>query len=161
MSLAVTCTITRSVAAEVTRTFDEVVAEDILPKVLLASTLLPGVVGTGGYTGRWDTAGSRREISFTDGSTAREQVTEWIRPGRFAYRVDSFTNILGRMVTHATGEWGFWPRATGSGFTWTYTFHARSRVVEPILRLFVATLWRGYMRRCADRCVQLAEHTAA
>jgi hypothetical protein len=161
LSLMVTSAITRSVMAEVTRTFDEVVAEDVLPKVLLRSTLLPGVVGTGGHTGPWDTAGSERKIFFTDGSTAREEITEWIRPARFAYRVDHFSNLLGRLVTHATGEWGFWPQLTGSGFAWTYTFHARNRLVEPVLRLFVATLWRDYMRRCADRCAQLAEHPAA
>jgi Polyketide cyclase / dehydrase and lipid transport len=157
MGKKISCTIVRSVEADVVRIFDEVVAEDVLPKVLLPFVLLPGVVATRDHTGPWNVVGSRREISLSDGSTAREEVTEWIRPARFAYRVDRFTSPLGRLVTHATGEWGFWPQTHGSGFAWTYTFHARHPLAIPALQVFTTSLWRGYMRRCADRCADLAE----
>lgn len=57
-----------------------------------------------------------------------------MEPERFAYRVDRFTNILGRLVTHASGTWVFARGPDGSAFTWS-----------------------GFMAQCADLCVELAE----
>lgn len=157
MPAEVRCTVHRHVAAPVERTFAEVVAEDVLPKILRPYRLIPAVVGTSGNTGPWDVVGSRRCISFSDGGTAREEVTEWVEPKRFAYRVDRFTNILGRLVTHATGAWVFTPERDGSAFTWTYSFSPRNRLTGPLVRAFVRTLWSGFMAQCADLSVELAE----
>ena len=129
----------------------------MLPKVLRRYRVIPAVVGTGGNTGPWDVAGSQRRIFFSDGGSAREEVTEWVEPERFAYRVDRFTNILGRLVTHATGAWQFTSAPGGSAFTWTYAFHPRNRLTGPLVRAFVRILWAGYMAQCADLCVELAE----
>jgi hypothetical protein len=157
MPAPVRCTVRRAVAAPVERTFAEVVAEDVLPKVLHRYRAIPAVVGTAGNTGSWDVPGSQRRIVFSDGGSAREEVTEWVEPERFAYRVDRFTNLLGRLVTRATGAWWFTPAPGGSAFTWTYEFHPRNRMTRPITRAFVRILWTGYMAQCADLCVELAE----
>ncbi|RZS37704.1 polyketide cyclase/dehydrase/lipid transport protein [Herbihabitans rhizosphaerae] len=150
-------TMRRSVRADQSRAFDTVVAEDVLPKVLHRFLLIPSVIGTEGNTGPWDVPGSRRRVLFSDGTSAREEVREWVENTRFAYRVDQFDAVLGRLVTHATGEWDFTGAPGGSAFNWTYTFHARHWLLSPLVHLFTHTLWRGYMSRCADRCARLAE----
>lgn len=141
----------------VERLFDVIVAEDVLPKVLHRYGVVPGVTGTDGLTGPWDTPGSQRQVHTSDGRTLREEVTVWERPRRFAYRVDGFTGAIGRLVEHATGDWSFEGTDAGSRFRWTYTFEARSPVAAPAVRGFVRLMWAGYMRNCADRCVALAE----
>src|SRR6266540_1769620 len=54
-----TCTVERGAHALVRRLFDEVVAEDVLPKVLHRCGPIPAVVGTEWLTGPWSTSGSR------------------------------------------------------------------------------------------------------
>lgn len=54
-----TCTVERGAHALVRRLFDEVVAEDVLPKVLHRYGPIPAVVGTEWLTGPWSTSGSR------------------------------------------------------------------------------------------------------
>lgn len=116
--------------------------------------VVPAVVGTSDLTGPWSVPGSRRIVHLSDGRTVREEVTSWSRPQRFAYRVDGLTGPLGGLVSYATGSRDFAP---GSSFRWTYTFHPRTPAALPVLWPFVRSMWAGYMRRCADRCVALAE----
>lgn len=156
-SYAVAHIVERRARAPVERLFDEVTAEDVLPKVLHRYLLVPAVVGTEGLTGPWNTPGSQRQVRTSDGRTLREEVTAWERPCHFAYRVEGFTGVLGAMVSHAVGEWTVSGDDGGSAFAWTYTFFARSRAVAPVVRGFVRLLWSGYMAGCAERCVALAE----
>jgi hypothetical protein len=157
MAHEVAFSVNREALASVERLFDEVVAEDVLPKVLHRYLIVPAVVGTDDMTGPWDTPGSSRRVRTADGRAFREQVTAWQRPGHFAYRVDGFTGIMGALVDHAVGEWTFDGDAVSARFTWTYTFRATSRIATPLVRVFVAMMWAGYMRQCADRCVELTE----
>lgn len=157
MPAEVRCTVHRHVAAPVERTLCRGGGEDVLPKVLRPYRLIPAVVATSGNTGSWDVVGSRRRISFSDGGTAREEVTEWVELQHFAYRVDQFTNILGRRVTDATGAWWFTSEPGGSAFTWTSAFHPRNPLTGPLVRAFVRTRWSGFVARCADLSVELAE----
>ncbi|SDJ51687.1 Polyketide cyclase / dehydrase and lipid transport [Frankineae bacterium MT45] len=161
MVRAVSHTVTRTSRVDVQKLFDEVVQEDVLPKVLHRYLLIPAVSHTEGNTGPWDVPGSVRTIRFTDGTSAREEVLEWASGRRFAYRVDKFTNALGPLATHAIGEWDFQSEPAGSGFRWTYHFHPRNRAAVPVVRLLVALIWRGYMAKCADLCVELAERASA
>lgn len=131
-------------------------AEDVLPKVLHRWGPVPGVAGTRDLTGPWNIPGSERTVLLEDGSTARERVLQWERPVRFSYRVDRLTNPLGRFVQCAVGEWEFSAARQGSAFCWTYTFYATGALSGLVLRPVVALFWAGYMRACADRCVDLA-----
>jgi hypothetical protein len=150
-------TVTREAAGVgVERLFDVVVAEDVLPKVLHRWGPIPGVTGTRDNTGPWDQPGSSRIVVLADGNTAREQVLDWMRPTRFAYRVDAFTGAFGRAVDHAVGSWEFTDTGRGSAFRWTYTFTARGRVSAALLVAGVPLGWARYMEQCADRCAQLA-----
>ncbi|SOD71909.1 polyketide cyclase/dehydrase/lipid transport protein [Jatrophihabitans sp. GAS493] len=161
MVSTVSYTVTRTSRVGVQQLFDEVVQEDVLPKVLHRYLLIPAVSHTEGNTGPWDVPGSVRTIRFTDGTSAREEVLEWESGRRFGYRVDHFSNALGPLATHAIGEWDFQPAPDGSGFHWTYTFYPRNRAAVPAVRLLVRLIWRGYMAKCADRCVELAERASA
>ena len=140
------------------RLFDVVVAEDVLPHVLHRFGPVPAVVGTSELSGPWDTPGSSRTVRLGDGSTARETVLEFSRPGHFRYRVEELTGTFGRFVDHAIGEWWFRPSgAAGSSFTWRYSFHGRSAMSAPLLAVVARTAWAGYMSQCARLCVARAE----
>jgi hypothetical protein len=149
--------VSRRLDVDVERVFDVVAAEDVLPEVLHRWGPIPGVRGTRDLTGPWDTPGSTRTVVLEDGSTAREQLLVWERPTRFEYRVDRFSNALGRLVDHAIGSWEFAGSERGSEFRWTYSFRARGRLSAAVLMLVVHTAWARYMHQCADLSVQLAD----
>jgi hypothetical protein len=148
-------TVERTLSVPVQHAFDVIVAEDVLRHVLHRYGPVPAVVGTRELTGPWDTPGSQRTVVLEGGDTVRETVLSWERPARFAYRVDSFEGLIGRLVDHAVGEWWFSPQGSGSAFRWTYTFEARR--LRWVVLVFARTAWAGYMRQCADRCVARAE----
>jgi hypothetical protein len=137
----------------VERMFDTLVAEDVLPKILHRVGPVPAVTGTRDLTGPWDTPGSQRTVVLGDGSTAREEVLEWVRPERFRYRVDAFTSPIGRLADHALGDFRF----SATGFEWTYAFAPRNAAAALVLRPFVRFAWSRYMARCADAAVELAQ----
>lgn len=157
MTSAVSWTVDRAAGTSVTRLFDTVVAEDVLAKVLHRFLVVPAVIGTTDLSGAWSLPGSTRTVLTSDGRRLREKVTEWQRPSRFAYRVSGFSGAIGKLVSSATGEWDFGGDDATGRFSWTYAFQPKHRLVTPLVRVFVATLWAGYMRRCAGRCVALAE----
>jgi hypothetical protein len=145
--------VTRCATIEATRdaVFDFIVAEDVLPKVLLGYGPLPAVVGTSGNTGPWDVPGSRRTVHLGDGGTAREEVTAFSRHDYFAYRVSDFSHpVLRRLAREARGEWWFTAAGGGTAVRWRYAFVARSVVAVPPLFAFAHALWRGYMQVCLD-----------
>lgn len=142
----VAVTVRGRVRAPIQDVFHFVVAEDVLPKVLLGYGPVPGVVATSGNTGPWDVPGSMRTIHLKNGDTAREQVTDFQPPSYFAYRVSDFTFVLKHLATQGRGQWWFTSGEGGTHVKWTYTFMARSAFTQPFLRIFALLLWRGYMR---------------
>ncbi|MCZ2814462.1 SRPBCC family protein [Modestobacter sp. VKM Ac-2979] len=104
----------------------------------------PGIRGVEDQTAAWDHTGSSRNPQFTDGTTAREMLTEYDEPSSFAYEVTGFTNVLRRLVAGVRGEWTFAPDGPGTLIRWTYEFKplpGRSLV----MRRIVGPLWRNYM----------------
>ena len=135
--------------------FDFVAAEDVLPKVLTGYGLLPAVVATSGNTGPWSEPGSRRIVHLADGNTAREELTHYERPGRFAYRVSDPTFALRHLMKEARGEWWFSPvEGGGTRIRWTYTFQPRGALTSVPLALFARMQWAGYMDACMDNIVR-------
>lgn len=151
-------TVTQNAQGPVTRLFDEVVAEDVLPKVLRRYLLVPAVVGTEGLTGPWSTPGSQRRVRTSDGRALREEVTVWQRPHSFGYRVEGFTGIMGHLVNHAVGHWTFSGDDSGSAFSWTYTFFARTRWAAPIVAAFIRLMWSVRERLCCPLRCALRDH---
>jgi hypothetical protein len=134
--------------------FDFLVAEDVLPKVLTGFSLLPAVIRTSGNTGRWDQPGSSRIVHLADKSTAQEVVTDYERPGYFAYRTSDFTFALKHLATSAAGQWWFEQRQMETHIRWTYTFTARGPMTAIALLIFVRSQWTGYMRVCIENTRQ-------
>jgi hypothetical protein len=114
---------------------------------------LPAVTGVLDQTGSWDHVGVSRRPVLSDGTTAYERITGFDSPSSFAYEVSGFTNVFGRLVTAARGDWQFKPAGDGgTEIVWTYAFLPRPRW-RPLVALFVAPLWRRYMRRALDLAV--------
>jgi hypothetical protein len=128
-----------------------------LPRILLGYGPVPSIVETSGQTGAWDVPGSSRTVHLADGSTAREQVTECVRPSYFGYRVGEFTGNVRHLATGARGAWTFEETGAGTDVRWTYTFVARSTVARVVLFPVVKVLWRGFMRAALQRMVELSE----
>lgn len=149
-------TVTLGARVGVTVLFDTVTAEDVLPRVLQRFGPVPGVRGTTDLTGSWTAPGTSRTILLDDGHRAVETLTGFERPNRFEYRVDSFTGIFGRSVEHAEGVWTFDGDEHTATLTWQYRFFPRP-ATGTLLTVFVRTFWAGYMRRAAERCVELAQ----
>lgn len=132
------------------RVFAAVTAEDVLPKVLTGTALLPAVVGTSGLTGPWDRPGSRRTVHLADGAAATEELELHDPPARFAYRVTGFTNMLRFFTEEARGRWSFAPAGADTAVTWTYGFVPRGPGSTVMLQAVVRPLWRAYMQVCLD-----------
>jgi hypothetical protein len=132
-----------------------------LTKVFQGFGPLPAVTGVREQSGTWDRVGVSRRPVLSDGTTAFEQVTEYEPPSSFAYEVSGFTNVLGRFVAGARGDWRFTPTAEGgSAIAWTYAFRPLPRR-RPIVRLVIAPLWRLYMRRGLEATVREIERAQA
>ncbi len=142
----VTITLTDHVRVPVQDVFGLVTAKDVLPKILLGYGPLPGVASTSENTGPWHVPGSFRRVHLKNGSSAREEVTDYQPPSYFAYRTSNFTSVLKYVVSQGRGQWWFTQEEQGTRVKWTYTFTARSRFTQPVLIVFVSLLWRGYMR---------------
>jgi hypothetical protein len=121
---------------------------------------IPGVKGTREQTGAWDHAGASRIVELSDGSEAREELTDCTAPRHFAYRLGGFTGPFRHLVAGAEGEW--WFSEDGAGATrirWTYAFRPRpGRAL--LVRAVVAPLWRVNQRRALALCVAAAERAA-
>ncbi len=110
---------------------------------------LPSVTQTLNQTGPWDAAGRTRNVVFSDGSSARETLTSYEYPKRFAYRITEFTGVLRLLASEARGEWWFEdvPGRAATSVRWRYEFISRSALLKPLISLFTRTLWRGYMAK--------------
>ena len=111
--------------------------------------LLPAVIGTSAQTGNWDAIGQTKTVHLSDGSQAKEMITEYQNPDYFSYIVSDFSGSLGYLITSATGEWWFESSDSLSNRTvirWSYTFIPKSLIAVPILWIVNKFLWAGYMR---------------
>lgn len=134
---------------DVEPTFDAVTAEDVLPKVLPGTLVIPAVINTTILNGpEWDHQGCRREVHFSDGSMAHEEILDFDRPTRFSYRVTPQSGPMRWLFAEATGTWDFHPGDGGTSVTWRYAFVSRFIVARPILWLFAHIAFRHLMRRC-------------
>ena len=154
-SQKIVTTIEAVIDARIEDVFDFEVAEDVLPKVLTGYGLIPPIVGTSGNTAPWDQPGAVRIVHLKGGATAREQVTDWVRPTYFAYCSTDFTFSLKHLATKAEGQWWFEERDGRTHVRWTYTFTAKGPVSAVLLQLFARTQWAGLMRRCMQNTIDL------
>jgi len=141
-----TATVTTTVKASREKTFWHIVPID-LTSIFTGFGPLPSVTGTLNQTGPWDDAGRSRTVVFSDGSSARETLTSYEYPNRFAYRITEFTGVLRFLASEARGEWWFEdvPGLAATSVRWRYEFVSRSAILKPLVSLFTRSLWRSYM----------------
>lgn len=144
------------IPGSVTDVFAFITAQDVLPKVLTGYGPLPAVVRTSEVSGPWDVPGSSRVVHLADGTTVREQVTQFTNPTGFAYRIFEFGNpIVGALASGARGEWTFSEAPSGTKVRWTYTFLAKNGLTAIPLSGITQILWRGYMDVCLDNSIRI------
>jgi hypothetical protein len=128
--------------------FSHIVPID-LTSIFKGYGLLPAVIGTEDQTGNWDTIGQTKKVNLSDGSSAKERLTQYQKPDYFSYMVSDFSGVLGFLITSAVGEWWFETGDLSSNSTvirWSYTFIPKSLIAIPILWIVNKLLWAGYMR---------------
>ena len=107
---------------------------------------VPGVARVEDQTGAWDGAGQSRRIYLTDGSSVHEELTEYIAPQTFAYRVSNFTGFFGRFIEEARGRWIFSETSPGNtSVEWTYAFYPKNVLGGFIAKRIVLRFWRRVM----------------
>lgn len=147
--IAVPVTITAEIHRPIGTVFDFVVAENVLPKVLLGYGPLPPVIGTRILHGPWERPGADRIVFLKGGGTVHEQIESIDRPTAYRYRIDDFRMGLKYLASTGEGSWVFTPLGTDSTrVSWTYTFEALSPLTAPPLWIFANWPWRGYMGVC-------------
>jgi hypothetical protein len=112
-------------------------------------------------TGAWDAAGQSRTILLSDGSRAREELTNYSRPQHFSYIVSGFTGTLRFLTIRALGEWHFEEQSGGTSVRWVYTFEARSVFAFPLLLAVIRPLWQAYMRKALREALTQLEASAS
>jgi hypothetical protein len=120
-----------------------------LTSIFTGYGLLPAVIGTENQMGNWDTIGQTRTVNLSDGSSAKERLTQYQKSDYFSYVVSDFSGILGLLITSAVREWWFETGDLSPNSTvirWNYTFIPKSLIAIPILWMINKFLWAGYMR---------------
>ena len=146
-----------NINAPLVRTFNVTVPAD-LTQILFAKGLLPGVINVTDQTGDWNAVGDSRRVHMTDGSSATETLTAYKENAGLAYRIDDFKGPLKFLISHSTGEWRFTPKSDATTHvSWTFTFHPKSALTAPIVRLIAKQLWPGYAGAALERVKSLAE----
>ncbi len=136
------------IAAPLETVFDFEVDEGVLLKVLKKYGPIPAVARTHVLAGPWGRPGANRTISFTDGSTLHEEITDFQRPGYFAYRISEFHgNTLEHLATSATGCWTFETIEGKTHIEWIYSFEPKSWLARPVLSAFAHTYYHGFMKQ--------------
>jgi hypothetical protein len=155
-------TVITMVEASREKTFLHIVPID-LTSIFTGYGPLPSVTQTLNQTGPWDAAGRTRNVVFSDGSSARETLTSYDYPKRFAYRITEFTGVLRLLASEARGEWWFEnvPGRSATSVRWRYEFISRSAILKPLVSLFTRSLWRGYMAKALRLSKEQVEGTQA
>lgn len=149
----ITTQIEIDINAPIEKVFDFTVAEDVLPKVLFRSGVIPGVVGTTILKNpSWDAPGAQRIVHLDDGNTAVEEVTGFDRPGYFSYQSSNYSGFFGRFVDLAKGEWWFEERDGKTHVIWKYSFKAKNGFGYFLLsRCLVPHSFHRYMQKALNR----------
>jgi len=155
------CTATVDSVAELdcAHAFTQIATID-LPQAFVGYGPLPAVTGIADGAAAWQSVGQHRTLMLADGSTAREELTEFTVPRAYAYRVTDYSSVLRFVVNHAQARWEFEPIGKQQcRIRWHYAYYPRNWLAAPLVWIIVRTLWTAYMRRSLRLCVQLAEQS--
>jgi hypothetical protein len=106
---------------------------------------LPAVITTT-HHGSWQEAGDARTVTFSDGSTACEVITDHHAPDVYAYRLTKLSGVLGHLAQHADSAWHFTADGASTRCEWSFTFIAKPGR-GTVIRLALLPVWTAYMRK--------------
>jgi hypothetical protein len=133
-----------------------------LAKIMHRFAILPGVVTTRKQTGPMHEAGARREILFSDGTTAVEEITSSDPPRTVNYRVGQLTSMFRHLVKEGRAQITFHAESPGATLVeWHYTFYGHNWAASLLLRPLVSIFWGGFLQSTLSRAKVLAEAEAA
>lgn len=151
MGIPITTATALTIEAPIARVFAAACGFDI-PAVIKRHGMLPGVLKVDGHQGAWETAGQKRILTLSDGSSVREELISFSPNNSYSYRVTGFTGPFAALVGEGRGEWNF--SSTGPNATWvdwTYSFTPKSWLAGPAVWFIVKVLWPGYIRAALMR----------
>lgn len=139
--------------------FDWYMAEPI-ENFMRGTLIVPPITGTQ-LVGcdRFLEPGSTRRIAFRDGTIAWETVLSTDFPRSYSYMPYAYTNPMRLFSDHAKATMTVAPEGESARVIWDYAFHARSKAVLPVVKLFVTLDWkRNLSKGLAVIKAHLAEH---
>jgi hypothetical protein len=114
------------------RVFDVAVDSRRAAQIFQALVPVPGISQRDLHDEREPKPGMRRRARWSDASVTVEEVIEFSRPLRHAYRWENtLTGPLSYVFRAAESDWTFVPTPSGTAVYWTYRFEPRSRLLEP------------------------------
>jgi len=123
--------------------------------------VLPAVVASAEGSGGWSRVGATRELTFSDGGTAHEELTAYQAASRYAYDVTQFTDVVRLVLSGMRCEWRFTEAAAGTAAVeWEVALHPLPHRHGLVRQLF-APLWHRYMDDVMDRTVARIDGRAA
>jgi hypothetical protein len=132
-----------------------------LAKIMHRYAILPGVVATRKQTGPMHQAGVTREILFSDGTTAVEEITSSDPPRIVNYRVGQLTSMFRHLVKEGQAQITFHDESAGATTVeWRYTFYGHNWAASLLLLPLVSLFWRGFLQSTLSRARHLAEAEA-
>jgi len=132
-----------------------------LAKIMHRYAILPGVVATRKQTGPMHQVGVTREIVFSDGTTAVEEITSSEPPEVVNYRVGQLTSMFRHLVKEGRAQLAFRAEAPGTTTVeWRYTFYGHNWAASLLLLPLVPLFWRGFLQSTLSRARYLAEAEA-
>lgn len=115
--------------------------------------ILPAIDAVTNGPSGWTGPGSTRTLSFSDGGTAREHLTDYQPAVRYGYDITNFTNVLRFLVSGARCEWHYRPDGKGgTAIQWQFAFHPLPGR-RGIVRVVLAPRWKRYMDEILRRVI--------
>ncbi|MEQ1929403.1 MAG: SRPBCC family protein [Parvularculaceae bacterium] len=148
---------TLEIDAPLSQVFEAACGFDI-PFIIRSRGIVPGVLKVEEHKGRWSAVGQKRLLTLTDGSSVREELTEYAPNVKYSYRVSGFTGPFAALVSEGRGDWHFTMSSTNrTRIDWTYAFKPKGAASGPAVWFIVKILWPGYMRAALERLKQDVE----
>lgn len=117
--------------------------QEPLENFMLGTMIVPPITGSTVLSGpQWGKAGSSRKIFFKDGTTSLERIIETNLPHSYHYQPWAYTNPVRLISDYAVSTMHAVPEGNKTRIIWDYGFHARHRLVKPLLQLFVTLDWK-------------------
>jgi len=128
-----------------------------LENTLRGTSKIAGVAYTEMIRGRWPQPGARRRVVRKDGNESLEEVLENSWPTRFRYEVWGFTDQERILTNYLVGEFQYREVPGGTEVRWTYSFHRRHLLIEPILSIEVRNRVPEFMQTALRNLKEEAE----